>query len=344
MNKKKYLTWENADYYIRSNTEEISCSDRIFKNPILSVCIITYNHYQYIKQSIDSVLTQNTGYPFELIISDDNSNDGTTEIVIEYQKLYPERIKVLLSRDNLGKYTNNGRLSLIRTLKSARGKYLALLEGDDYWTDPNKLHKQINFLELHDTYSGCFHDTLVHRESHLEEDSELVPWREHEDKIDFKLEDIISLSTQIHTSSFMFRRTSILNLPEFILNTQSGDIPLFILTALNGNLRRFPQFMSVYRKHPMSMTNLPETQGYKLSIYRIQMYLWFLKYLNGIYSHKIEEVMHSHMVDAAKYFALSNNKLKLLKTIYDILSLINTIKFLYHISKLRLRKIKFIEY
>lgn len=114
------------------------------EEPLVSVCMITYNHEPYIRKSIDCVLAQETKFPFELVIGEDCSTDGTREIVFDYQKKYPDIIRVVNSNKNVGAHNNN-----IRTRKACRGKYMAFCEGDDYWHHPRKLQKQVDYLESH---------------------------------------------------------------------------------------------------------------------------------------------------------------------------------------------------
>lgn len=116
-------------------------------HPLLSVCLITYNHAKYIKQAIEGILMQKTDFSWELIIADDCSTDGTREIIIDFQKQYPDLIRLVLQEKNVG--PNQNWLNLITASES---KYIAYLEGDDYWIDPLKLQKQVNILlEFPDT-------------------------------------------------------------------------------------------------------------------------------------------------------------------------------------------------
>jgi len=110
-------------------------------DPLVSVWMITYNHEKYIAQAIDSILTQKTNIDYEIVIGDDYSTDRTREIVLEYKSKHPEKIKLLLQKKNVGLMQN-----FIDTLKACTSKYIALLEGDDYWTDPKKLQKQIDYM------------------------------------------------------------------------------------------------------------------------------------------------------------------------------------------------------
>ena len=115
--------------------------------PLVSVCTITYNHENYIEEALDSFLMQETNFPFELVIDDDCSPDGTADIIKQYMKKYPNIMNVRLRKKNVGSMTN-----FIENMQRAKGNYIALCEGDDYWTDPLKLQKQVDFLEKNDEY------------------------------------------------------------------------------------------------------------------------------------------------------------------------------------------------
>lgn len=118
------------------------------KTPLLSVCIITYNHEKYIRDAIESVLMQKVNFEFDIIIADDNSSDNTRKIILEYKEKYPNRFHLIFQKKNVGAARNW--LDLIYFPKS---KYIGYLEGDDYWTDQYKLQKQVDFLELNNDYN-----------------------------------------------------------------------------------------------------------------------------------------------------------------------------------------------
>ena len=126
--------------------------------PLLSIVTITYNHEQYIRQCIEGVLAQKTSFPIEFIIADDCSTDETKSICEEYAKNNPDIIRLISSSANVGAVENEQ-----RALLAAKGKYIATCEGDDYWTDPLKLQKQVDFMAAHPDYSVCFHRYLKHR-------------------------------------------------------------------------------------------------------------------------------------------------------------------------------------
>lgn len=117
--------------------------------PLVSVILLTYNHQRYIRQAIESVLAQETPFAYELLIGDDASNDGTSAIVAAYARQYPQ-IRAFIRTENLGATRNAALL-----LQEARGAFLASLEGDDYWTDPGKLRKQVAFLQENPRFIGC---------------------------------------------------------------------------------------------------------------------------------------------------------------------------------------------
>jgi len=129
-------------------------------NPLVSVTVTTYQHAAYIKDCLEGILMQKTNFPFEIIIGEDESTDGTREICIEYAEKYPDKIRLFLrNRETSQLYDENGkfvkRFNGLWTRMSARGKYIALCEGDDYWIDPYKLQKQVDFLEANPEFSLC---------------------------------------------------------------------------------------------------------------------------------------------------------------------------------------------
>ena len=134
--------------------------------PLVSVKMITYNHAPFIAQAIDGVLMQKTNFPFELVIGEDCSTDGTREIVFEYQKKYPDIIRIITSDNNVG-----GKKNSYRTRKACRGKYIAFCEGDDYWHHPQKLQKQADYMEGHPECGLAFADFNVY----LVKDKKCIP-------------------------------------------------------------------------------------------------------------------------------------------------------------------------
>ena len=124
--------------------------------PLVSICCVTYNHAPFIRKCLDGFLMQKRDFPIEILIHDDCSTDGTTEIIKEYAAQYPDLIFPLYEEENQYSRGGAGKMDLYN-YNRARGKYVAYCEGDDYWTDPLKLQKQVDFMEAHPDYSICFH-------------------------------------------------------------------------------------------------------------------------------------------------------------------------------------------
>src|SRR5690554_1577899 len=129
-------------------------SGRSKKKILLSICCLTYNHKPFIEKAINSFLTQKTNFSFEVLIHDDASTDGTSEIVKAYESKYPSIIKPIYQTEN--QWSKGLRsITVNYNFTRAKGKYIAICEGDDYWTDPHKLQKQVDFLESHPDYILC---------------------------------------------------------------------------------------------------------------------------------------------------------------------------------------------
>jgi glycosyltransferase involved in cell wall biosynthesis len=208
----------------------------------VSVCMITYNHEPFIAQAIESVLMQRTSFPYELVIGEDCSTDGTREIVRQYAEKHPDIIRPLFREQNLGMHRN-----FVDTLAHCRGEYVALLEGDDYWTDPYKLQKQAEFLDEHPEYVlvGC--NALIIREDegfrtlHVRDPNRLMSF-------DFGTRDMI-LGVFCHTSTVMFRNGLLKGLPEAYYREISADRMLFVLLSQYGKCRYMNDVAGVHRIH-----------------------------------------------------------------------------------------------
>jgi len=260
--------------------------------PLISVCVTTYNHAKYINVCLDSILKQDADFPYELIIGEDESTDGTREICIEYAERYPEKIKLFLNERRNVIYVNGvatGRWNLLNNLKHAKGKFIALLEGDDYWTDPLKLQKQAESLDKNTVSAGCFHETQM-----ILQDGENGKIYGVTAKNLLTVEDTIVISSSFHTSSFMFRRTFLPDpIPEWFKKVVSADMALFMILASKGPLISIPEVMSIYRKHPGGITESSTVKN-KLHNHRIELLKYFDRYTNGQYREKINEIINEH--------------------------------------------------
>ena len=206
----------------------------------VSVVLITYNHERYIAQALESVLSQQTDFGVEILVTEDCSTDRTAEIVRALGTREPERIRLLLSEKNL----NSNRVTS-RAIDAARGEFIALLDGDDYWTVPDKLRAQVAFLDSHADCALCFHDALV-----VYEDSDNVPHsfvQSHHRGIS-SLRDILR-SNFVPGCSALIRRSALHPLPAWYENAEYGDWPLYLLAARHGSIGYVDATMGIYRRH-----------------------------------------------------------------------------------------------
>ena len=295
--RKKYprLTWDMATGLIAEHSQEIA-SDNVVSDPIVTVSVVTYNHADYIAQALDSVLEQETSFPFEILIGEDGSTDGTREIVQTYQKAHPHKIRLFQSTKRLGEYTGNGRLNLVRNLNAARGEFIALLEGDDYWCDPHKLELQTKFLMSNPGYTGSFHDT------DLLDGGTQVPWREFGEQLEFSQKDFITTRSPFHTSSFVFKRSACQMLPksQFMLTVQSFDMAWFTCVSATGPLRRIPRTMSAYRKHEGGITARLSMKGTSLQLERYAMWKNIKPVIDPVNTQEYRRTVEHHGDAAAK--------------------------------------------
>lgn len=205
-------------------------------DPLLSVCLITYNHKGFIRQAIEGVLMQQVNFPIEIIIADDFSTDGTREIVIEYQQKHPDLIKLILQEKNVGAAQN-----WIDLIYAPQSKYIAYFEGDDYWLASDKLQKQVDFLEANNEYSFAFHQGLKINEHNSKYETYPVSNLSSFDAVSF-----LQMPT-IPMASIVYRR----NVPlKILLNHSHGDFLLLCNLLSHGKAWFFKEVMSVYRVHP----------------------------------------------------------------------------------------------
>lgn len=216
---------------------------------IVTVSLITYQHAAFIAQAIDSVLAQVTNFEWELLIGEDGSTDGTREIVQDYAARYPGRIRVFLNdRSNVIKINGRptGRWNYLNNLRNARGKYVALLDGDDFWTDPHKLQKQVDLMEAHPEYALCGSDAVIWQGEQREIFSEVYI---RETKPSYDLNDLLSGRFVPPTCTALFRR-ELLEFPSMFMTVMAGDMPTFIVCSRNGGKFGFlPDRTAVYRVH-----------------------------------------------------------------------------------------------
>ncbi len=207
-------------------------------NPKVSVVMITYGHEKYIQQAIEGVFMQKTNFPVELIIANDCSPDNSDEVISNIINNTPENITVNYTRHekNIGMMPN-----FLWALKDAKGEYIALCEGDDYWIDPLKLQKQVDFLDKNPDYAICFHKIIYQYENGIKPFIKDIEIPETTEILD------IIYNNYIPTLSVVFRNFHYY--PKWMSTAYPGDWPLHILNATRGKIRMMENEMGVYRVH-----------------------------------------------------------------------------------------------
>jgi len=219
--------------------------------PLLTVRILTYNHAEYIEGCIQGVLMQQTDFDFEVLIGEDCSTDGTREIVLDYARRYPDLIHVLSSETNVGGYENSKRLR-----ENAHGKYSAFCEGDDAWTNPHKLQKQVDFLEAHPDYAMCSHEVEIQYLDGVPEKNPFVS-----PLVDAGFEEVLRHGLFIPTPSLVHRTAALRPEPSWRKDLWAGHWPSILLILLHGKNHHFMESMALKRKHAGGITQDPERQA-----------------------------------------------------------------------------------
>jgi len=230
--------------------------------PIVSVCCITYNHVKYVKDALEGILMQKTNFLYEVCIGEDDSDDGTKEICIEYAQKHPTKIRLFLRSRNDVIHINSqatGRYNFLETLKECRGKYIAHCDGDDYWTDPYKLQKQVDFLETNPDCVICHPNVQMISDNSGEKEF----YNKFNSAKIYTQNDLLKENT-IVTSSMMFRNCEIVqNWPPWSINCPIGDVVLTALLTQHGNIGYIDEVMAVYRRHPRGIhAGKPRIQNY----------------------------------------------------------------------------------
>lgn len=231
--------------------EDIFAGDKDNRPVMVSIRCTVYNHGKYLRQTLDGFVNQKTNFKFEAIVHDDASTDNSADIILEYANKYPEIIKPLLECKN---QFSRGKGYVSKAINPMlRGKYIAICEGDDYWTDPNKLQKQVDFMESHPDFTFCFHNAILHFENGSQPDKPFtnLETREYSEK------ELID-DWKAPTAAFLFP-SKILNSPIYqqVLASKKlivGDNPLMRTCMHYGRAYAFAEPMSVYRIQPTGAT------------------------------------------------------------------------------------------
>lgn len=279
------------------------------REPMVSISVTTYNMETYIAEGLDSWLCQKTSFPFEIVISDDGSEDGTRDIIAEYQKKY-DKIR-LISTGHIGKMPN-----FIRSMQECRGKYVALCDGDDFWIDENKLQKQFDFMESHPDFVACFTNSYVWD---VVTDTKKVAktqiWDEAttEGLLAHRDNDNVQMSPG-HTSTYFYRNGLVDTYPKWMYGDVMTDFPTYMLHSRYGKAKFINEFTAVYRHHPNGVSN-KGWNAIKANKRRIFVY----ENVNHDFHYRYRKIINPILADY--YFALG-------KLIYKTKSRIAAIPYL----------------
>jgi len=211
------------------------------EKPLLSVCLITYNHVSFIRNAIEGVLSQKVNFLYEFIIADDFSIDGTRAILIEYQKQYPKLIRLILQEKNVGAAEN-----WFDLIKSPKAKYIAYFEGDDYWIDEFKLQKQVDFLQANQQYILCFTRGFINNKfSNTSVLNSPISCGQ-----ELNIHDFIKANNQL-TATVLFINSPDFSMPGWFKMLAFGDWALYLLLMHQYSKKAFclPDATAVYRIH-----------------------------------------------------------------------------------------------
>ena len=218
------------------------------KNIIVTICCMTYNHEKYIEKTLQGFVSQKTDFKYEVIIHDDASTDGTAEIIKKYVEQYPNLFVPIYQTEN--QHSKNVKIMRTFVVPKAKGKYIALCEGDDFWDDEFKLQKQVDILEQNPDIHMCVHKTREVQENGMETGETFPNQKMTEGRKRF--EDFFGLGYAFHTSSFMFRgeqwREYFKNRPDYCRACDVGDEAYLLYFAQLGGLYYIDSIMSNYRR------------------------------------------------------------------------------------------------
>lgn len=240
--------------------------------PVLSVCLITYNHEKFVGQALEGIFNQVVNFEYEVVIADDCSKDKTREIILEYKNKYPEKVKLIFQEKNVGAAKNW--FDLMAYPKTA---YIAYIEGDDYWTNPYKLQQQYDFLESNkDFVIHCGHSLIESPNAEL--NGKTVHPKEGRKSV-YTLEDF-GMDSQVVSSTATYRNIGLANLPEAFNKATAGDwlLWIYLMQKTGGKVYYSEEIYGVYRIHGASaFSSLGLIANYKFYIKNMKIQEPFFK-------------------------------------------------------------------
>jgi glycosyltransferase involved in cell wall biosynthesis len=286
------------NYYNKSNTL-----------PIISIWVLTYNHAKYIKECLIGIFSQKTNLNYEVLIGDDCSSDKTYEIINEISSTQKHPITIIRSKKNL--WDVSGTVLAYKLFSIARGKYVALCEGDDFWTDQNKLEKQVDYLDSNPHCSFCFTDFQAERNKTLQE---LHPnFKKENQFIGINFADQVASIAQ--TCTWLVRRECIQNLPDWVTSAYTADWCMQVHFSKFGKGGYIPETTAVYRIHENGVwSKLSPFDGWRknLKFYKTAMEQFKEKSSKNLLKNRIR----STIIDALELANIQANKSEIRKWLW----------------------------
>lgn len=299
-------------------------------NILVSIACITYNHEKYISDAIEGFLMQKTNFNFEILINDDASIDKTAEIIRKYEKQYPDIIKPIYQSEN--QFSKGVNIDYEFIQKRAKGKYIAECEGDDYWTDPYKLQKQVDYMESHSNCSICFHTAKSVTPNKKPTGDFLGPYG-NKNRI-YTISDIGG--TFIATASRMYIKSLMDNPPDFYFIGEATDFPSQLILLDKGYAFYINEVMSDYRVNVPGSSNdrLKRKSKQEIIDYnneRIKILNEFNKYSNYRHKNDIKKFILSYKLNILELEKNTRNKMNGLK-ILESQKYFDSIKFIQKVK------------
>lgn len=285
---------------------------------VVSICCVTFNHENYIRQCLDGFVMQKTNFAFEILVHDDASTDNTASIVKEYEAKYSHLFRCVYQTENQFAKQN----TLINILfKMARGNYIAICEGDDYWTDPYKLQKQVDFLEENRGVTLCSHKSSIVNE--IDGTTHKTTPSERTEDATLTTKDIIDY-WYMPTASYVFRRSA-LNIHEFSRLTEGlmfGDLALVYYLSWKGNIFYSDTVMSVYRHNKNGITATHGERESEIYLTRLNEHqIIFMKRFNELtnlqHNRQLAKIISLKMLNLSDLYYVQKEYKKAIKTLKD---------------------------
>jgi hypothetical protein len=256
--------------------------DLLPKDPLVTVWFVTYNHAPFISQALDSVLMQEVDFPYEILVREDCSTDGTRDILLAYQRKHPDKIRLWLAKENL--YSKGIR---VRMVNATRGRFIARLEGDDYWTDPHKLQDQVNALVADPHAAGCFTNGWNERDEIRSDYVKSWLGKERPAPITV-LEDIIGQNF-VPTASLVYRKEAQSLLPLSVRKNALGDQALHVQLLLSGHYIYLDRHTCVRRVHAGGIISMKD------ALHKLEVNIRSLDAIAELLEGRSTEVVHARM-------------------------------------------------